>query len=53
MSDNKVIQTGLRLPANVMKAFRVAVALQETTTQQVLEQAVRNFIKSAKVEIEE
>lgn len=53
MSDIKIIQTGVRLPANVMKAFRVAVVLKETTTQQVLEQAIRDFIESAGVEIKE
>lgn len=53
MNDNKIIQTGVRLPANIMKAFRVAVALKETTTQQVLEQAIINFIASADVEIKE
>lgn len=51
MSDVKIIQTGVRLPANVMKAFRMAVVLKETTTQQVLEKAVRDFIESAGVKI--
>lgn len=53
MSDNKIMQTGVRLPANVMKAFRVAIALKETSTQQVLEQAILDFIASAGVEIKE
>lgn len=45
------MQTGVRLPVSILKAFRVACALRDTTSQEVLAQAVIEFIKSAGVEI--
>lgn len=53
MSDNKTMQASARLPVNVMKAFRIALALKDTTSQQVIENAIREFIKSADLEIKE
>lgn len=58
MSENKTSQIGVkpsvniasvRLPANVMTDFRAAVALKETTIQQVLEQAVRVYLASTHI----
>lgn len=58
MRDNKTFQASVklpvniasvRLPANVMKELRAAVALKETTIQQVLEQAVRVYLASTHI----
>lgn len=47
------MQTGLRLPANVLKAFRMACLIKDTSSRAVLEKAVYDFIEAAGVKIEE
>lgn len=51
-SSVKTQQTGLRLPSNVLKAFRMACLKKDTTTQAVLEKAVYDFIDAADIPIE-
>ena len=50
---NGTIQTSVRLPADVAKAFRAACIKQNTSVQAVFTQAALDCIKAANINIEE
>lgn len=49
-SNERTMLAGVRLPAKVIRAFRIACALYDTTSQDVLARAVYDFLAASGID---